>query len=135
MKNTCFEKAKKLGLKLIPIVTKIDLPNAQPEEAALAMETAFQIIILMYSDIQRQSSKAHMKSLKSQNEISIDRIHINDNAIFMNDRQSQISALENMRSSSMGNSAFVKYINSFIKNDYQLKGRHSDYLKIPVGQT
>lgn len=35
----------------------------------------------------------------------------------------------------MGNSAFVKYINSFIKNDHMLKGRQSDYLKIPVFQS
>jgi len=117
------------------VISFVDFQVYEDAAPLSTMETAFQIIILMYSDIQRQSSKAHMKSLKSQNELSIDRIHINDNAIFMNDRQSQISALENMRSSSMGNSAFVKYINSFIKNDYQLKGRHSDYLKIPVGQT
>lgn len=36
-----FHKAKKLGLSIIPIVTKIDLPNAQPEETALAMGTTF----------------------------------------------------------------------------------------------
>lgn len=38
-----FDKAKKLGLAMIPIVTKIDLPNSQPEDAAFAMEAAFQI--------------------------------------------------------------------------------------------
>jgi GTP-binding protein LepA len=36
-----FQKAKKLGLSIIPVVTKIDLPNAQPEETALAMGTTF----------------------------------------------------------------------------------------------
>lgn len=36
-----FHKAKKLGLNIIPVVTKIDLPNAQPEETALAMGTTF----------------------------------------------------------------------------------------------
>lgn len=37
------EKAKKLGLKIIPVVTKIDLPNAQPEETALNMATTFDV--------------------------------------------------------------------------------------------
>ena len=36
-----YEKARVLGLDIIPIVTKIDLPNAQPEEAALNMGTTF----------------------------------------------------------------------------------------------
>eukprot|EP01041_Mallomonas_annulata_P011891 gene11891-24915_t len=36
-----YEKAKALGLKIIPIVTKIDLPNAQPEETAICMGTTF----------------------------------------------------------------------------------------------
>lgn len=35
------EKARKLGLNIIPVVTKIDLPNAQPVEAALSMGTTF----------------------------------------------------------------------------------------------
>jgi elongation factor 4 len=35
------EKARVLGLSMIPVVTKIDLPNAQPEEAALNMGTTF----------------------------------------------------------------------------------------------
>lgn len=34
-------KAKALGLNIIPIVTKIDLPNAQPIETALMMGTTF----------------------------------------------------------------------------------------------
>jgi elongation factor 4 len=34
-------KAKALGLTIIPVVTKIDLPNAQPEETALSMGTTF----------------------------------------------------------------------------------------------
>jgi small GTP-binding protein len=38
-----YEKARALGLDFIPIVTKIDLPNAQPEEAALNMGTTFGI--------------------------------------------------------------------------------------------
>ncbi len=38
-----FEKANNLGLKMIPVVTKIDLPNAQPEDAALAMGTTFHL--------------------------------------------------------------------------------------------
>lgn len=33
--------AKALGLALIPVVTKIDLPSAQPEETALNMSTTF----------------------------------------------------------------------------------------------
>jgi elongation factor 4 len=37
------EKARLLGLKMIPVVTKIDLPNAQPEEAALNMGTTFDL--------------------------------------------------------------------------------------------
>jgi len=35
------EKARKLGLAIIPVVTKIDLPSAQPEDTALAMGTTF----------------------------------------------------------------------------------------------
>jgi elongation factor 4 len=38
-----YNKALKLGLGMIPVVTKIDLQNAMPEEAALALETAFKI--------------------------------------------------------------------------------------------
>ncbi len=38
-----FEKAKQLGLSIIPVVTKIDLPNAQPEDTALAMGTTFSL--------------------------------------------------------------------------------------------
>lgn len=38
-----YEKAKHLGLKLIPVVTKIDLPAAQPEECALNMATTFEV--------------------------------------------------------------------------------------------
>ena len=34
-------KAKALGLTIIPVVTKIDLPSAQPEDTALAMGTTF----------------------------------------------------------------------------------------------
>ena len=34
-------KAISLGLSIIPVVTKIDLPNAQPEETALAMNSTF----------------------------------------------------------------------------------------------
>lgn len=34
-------KACALGLSIIPVVTKIDLPSAQPEESALAMGTTF----------------------------------------------------------------------------------------------
>ena len=40
-----YQKAKLLGLSLIPIVTKIDLPNAQPEEAAKAMSSTFDVDI------------------------------------------------------------------------------------------
>lgn len=36
-----FGKAKNLGLGIIPVVTKIDLPNSQPEDTALAMGTTF----------------------------------------------------------------------------------------------
>ncbi len=36
-------KAKKLGLSIIPVATKIDLPNAQPEETALLMGTTFNL--------------------------------------------------------------------------------------------
>jgi small GTP-binding protein len=35
--------AKSLGLSIIPVVTKIDLPNAQPEETALNMGTTFDL--------------------------------------------------------------------------------------------
>lgn len=38
-----YEKAKKLGLTIIPVVTKIDLPTSQPEETALLMGTTFGI--------------------------------------------------------------------------------------------
>lgn len=38
-----FGKAKNLGLKIVPVVTKIDLPNSQPEDTALAMGTTFSI--------------------------------------------------------------------------------------------
>lgn len=38
-----YQKARALGLSIIPIVTKIDLPNAQPEEAALNMSTTFDL--------------------------------------------------------------------------------------------
>lgn len=38
-----YEKAKNLGLKLIPVVTKIDLPAAQPEDCALNMATTFDV--------------------------------------------------------------------------------------------
>lgn len=34
-------KARALGLEIIPVVTKIDLPSAQPEESAIAMSTTF----------------------------------------------------------------------------------------------
>ena len=34
-------KARALGLEIIPVVTKIDLPSAQPEETAIAMSTTF----------------------------------------------------------------------------------------------
>lgn len=37
------QKAVKLGLSIIPVVTKIDLPNAQPEDTALSMGTTFGI--------------------------------------------------------------------------------------------
>jgi GTP-binding protein LepA len=37
------EKAKKIGLSIIPVVTKIDLPSSQPEETALAMGTTFNV--------------------------------------------------------------------------------------------
>lgn len=40
---TNFNKAKNLGLSIIPIVTKIDLPNSQPEETALAMASTFSL--------------------------------------------------------------------------------------------
>jgi small GTP-binding protein len=36
-----FEHAKRLGLSLVPVVTKIDLPSAQPVETALNMATTF----------------------------------------------------------------------------------------------
>ena len=36
-------KAKTLGLSIIPVVTKIDLPNALPDETALLMSTTFNI--------------------------------------------------------------------------------------------
>ncbi len=37
------EKARLLGLNIIPVVTKIDLPNAQPEDTALSMGTTFNL--------------------------------------------------------------------------------------------
>ena len=36
-------KAKNLGLNIIPVVTKIDLPNAQPEDTAVSMGTTFDL--------------------------------------------------------------------------------------------
>lgn len=36
-------KAKALGLGIIPVITKIDLPNAQPIDAALTMATTFHV--------------------------------------------------------------------------------------------
>ena len=38
-----FSKLANLGLQIIPVVTKIDLPSSQPEETALAMGTTFQV--------------------------------------------------------------------------------------------
>ena len=38
-----FSKPANLGLQIIPVVTKIDLPSSQPEETALAMGTTFQV--------------------------------------------------------------------------------------------
>lgn len=38
-----YEKATALGLQIIPVVTKIDLPSAQPQDAALAMGTTFNL--------------------------------------------------------------------------------------------
>lgn len=38
-----YRKARALGLGFIPVITKIDLPNSLPEEAALAMESTFNI--------------------------------------------------------------------------------------------
>lgn len=38
-----YEKARVLGLKIIPVVTKIDLPNAQPEDTALGYIITFLI--------------------------------------------------------------------------------------------
>ena len=38
-----FQKAKGLGIAIVPVVTKIDLPNAQPEETALNMGTTFDL--------------------------------------------------------------------------------------------
>eukprot|EP00605_Chrysophyceae_sp_TOSAG23-4_P001783 GSChrysophyteH1.ASY1.ANO1.1972.1 assembled CDS len=37
------EKAKNLGLQIIPVVTKIDLPGAQPEDVALNMASTFDL--------------------------------------------------------------------------------------------
>jgi elongation factor 4 len=52
-----FDKAKKLGLGIIPVVTKIDLPNAQPEDTALAMGTTFS---LDPEDVVMTSAKARI---------------------------------------------------------------------------
>jgi GTP-binding protein LepA len=38
---TNFQKATELGLAIIPVVTKIDLPNANPVDTALSMGTTF----------------------------------------------------------------------------------------------
>jgi GTP-binding protein LepA len=38
-----YEKAKALSLAIIPVVTKVDLPNAQPEETALLMAATFNV--------------------------------------------------------------------------------------------
>lgn len=38
-----YEKARALNLAIIPVVTKIDLPNSQPEETALLMATTFHV--------------------------------------------------------------------------------------------
>lgn len=38
-----YNLAKKKGLEIIPVVTKIDLPNAAPEETALVMGTTFKL--------------------------------------------------------------------------------------------
>ena len=67
------------------IINFIDFEVYEDAAPISTMETAFQLIILMYSDICRQSNK---KSLKSHNELSIDRIHFNDMKVFMSDRQS-----------------------------------------------
>jgi GTP-binding protein LepA len=40
-----FNKAKSLNLGIIPVVTKIDLPNAQPDEAAKTMSATFNVTI------------------------------------------------------------------------------------------
>jgi small GTP-binding protein len=38
-----FEKARNLGLAIIPIVTKIDLPFSRPDDAALNMSSTFEL--------------------------------------------------------------------------------------------
>ena len=52
-----YHKAKALGLSIIPIVTKIDLPNAQPEEAAKTMSSTFSLDI---STVLKTSAKQNI---------------------------------------------------------------------------
>ena len=65
-----YEKAKKLGLEIIPVVTKIDLPNSQPEETALLMATSFGID----PDLAIMTSAKKMVGIKDIIEAVIDRL-------------------------------------------------------------
>ena len=65
-----YEKAKNLGLQLIPVVTKIDLPAAQPEDCALNMATTFD---LDPEDCILTSAKKNLGVLEVMNAV-IDRL-------------------------------------------------------------
>ena len=65
-----YEKAAKLGLQIIPVVTKIDLPSAQPEDAALAMGTTFNLDPM---DVIMASAKAGI-GIREVLEAVIDRL-------------------------------------------------------------
>ena len=64
------KKAINLGLKIIPVVTKIDLPHAMPIEAALAMEIAFKVDP---DDVIQTSAKKNI-GIKEVIEAVIDRL-------------------------------------------------------------
>ena len=65
-----YKKARDLGLSLIPVVTKIDLPNAQPEETAKAMSTTFSLPL---TDVIHTSAKQNI-GITSVLEAIVDRL-------------------------------------------------------------
>jgi len=64
------QKAKDLGLEIIPVVTKIDLPSAMPEDAALAMGTTFGVDP---SDVIMTSAKSRIGILEVMQAV-VDRL-------------------------------------------------------------